>query len=129
MRKRLLLGVGLLCCLACLALLGALLVRLTRDSVKPGVTVENFRLLHKGMTEEEVESIMGGPGTDMMHVTLRHVTHWDGEDCTVGIWFSEIIFDSGPVGAEEGTLTTKDGLSEELRENPRRGKWFPWLGF
>ena len=29
---------------------------------KPGVTRENFRRLHKGMTQEEVESILGGKG-------------------------------------------------------------------
>jgi hypothetical protein len=58
MRKRLL-AVGVL--LLCLGVL-SLVVVWQRPRPVPGVTLENFRRLHKGMTSKQVEAILGEPG-------------------------------------------------------------------
>jgi hypothetical protein len=58
MGKRLLWGVAYL---VFLALVVAVVIRLMDQPPPPGVTVENFKRLHKGMTEEEVGVIFGRP--------------------------------------------------------------------
>jgi len=93
----------------------------------PGVTVANFRRLHKGMTEKEVEAIMGGPGKFGGAVTFRHCTVWEELDCTVGIWFSDLSISGVEIGAEKGNMSTNDGLDLLLQDEPATVGFRNWV--
>jgi hypothetical protein len=94
---------------------------------QPGVTPENFRRLHKGMSQEEVEAILGSPGQDVGRMTLQKMKEWQAPDCFVYIVFSEIR--GG--GAEYGFVAADDRYRLELAEEPpeapfvkRFSRWF-----
>lgn len=114
MRMKLLLGVGLFGCLGLVALVAV--PRLL--PVKPGVTVESFRKLALGLTEEQVEDVLGAPAESSTWVCLNFdeplaggdplppaqditVKYWRGEHCSVTVSFSGRAF--------EGELQTDDG--------------------
>jgi hypothetical protein len=59
-RRRLLLGAGLLAVLALVAGPIAWVSYLPRPGIRPGVTEENGWRIKEGMTNAEVESILGG---------------------------------------------------------------------
>jgi hypothetical protein len=62
---------------------------LTPPTPKPGVTLENFKRLHAGMTEEEVEKIFGSKGTDRgANCNFKYrLLFWDDGEATVWISF------------------------------------------
>jgi outer membrane protein assembly factor BamE (lipoprotein component of BamABCDE complex) len=61
MRMRRLRLTSVLLGLVALALVVALEVKLTRPTITPGITPQNFAYLHKGMTREDVEAVLGPP--------------------------------------------------------------------
>lgn len=99
-------------------LVGLLVVRQLKVP-SPGVTQANFQRLHKGMSEKEVEWIMGCPGESFMKNSFSHYTCWTGPGCTVFIRF-------GDLGAENGQIGINGGTEMELRERPDLP---PWLAF
>jgi hypothetical protein len=76
-KRLLVLAVGLL---ACLGLVALVVWRLW--PAKPGVTPENFHLLRVGMTEQEVEATLGGPG--------ELCVAFDGDGKAVGVYLFEV---------------------------------------
>ena len=84
--------------------------------IKPAVTAENFQRLHEGMTEEEVEAILG----ENPALSAPAVKVWKGaEGC------SEISFypsGSGDSLARRGLFCGDDGLRLELRPKPESWK-------
>jgi hypothetical protein len=110
-RWRLLLAVGLLAYLG----LGALVAVPCLPPPKPGVTVESFRRLDLGLTEEQVEDVLGTPAQSSTRICpdldepdgrlppAQDITvkFWRGERCSVTVSFSGRAF--------EGELQTDDG--------------------
>jgi hypothetical protein len=114
MRRRFLLVVGLFACLFC----GASLYVMWQPSYTPGVTPENFRRLHKGMTRDEVQAILGGPGSFQQRGTDSFGEKWHGEHCCIFLWFQ----DWAEVTVDSGSMTTQDGsrvYMAEDRADPR----------
>ena len=99
-----------------------LLVVWQRKGPSPGVTLANFHRLHKGMTEKEVEAIMGGPGGEAGgRFSSFHWTHWKGSNCRINIMFSDWLVDGVNLrteGVKNGHLIFDDGNVLELREEP-----------
>ena len=119
MRKQLLWFGGLVLGLVALTLVVVVLI--DRPS-KPGVTVENFKRLHKGMTEEEVEAIFGRPADHKSYMTLQNLRDWDGPGFRVHLVFS--------LGEAHGFLVFLDNRTElEIQEKPyefplkQMGRW------
>jgi hypothetical protein len=82
-RRRVLLLLGFLSSLACLGFVGAnwaLHLRMT-----PGVNVENFRRLTLGMTEAEVEQILGRPGE--FEPQSPHWKQWNENGTFISVGF------------------------------------------
>jgi hypothetical protein len=52
----------------------------------PGVTLDNFRRLHKGLTLTEMAAILGGPG-EPFHYRLRDAIVYEGDGCRVMLWY------------------------------------------
>jgi hypothetical protein len=118
MRKKLLLGGGLV-----VALVAIVLFRwavLHRPS--PGVTRENFLRLHKGMREEDIEAILGPPthshtpvNACLLLLSADNCNIWTGDEAGVIIYFP----DEGGEEAVGGVLTGRFGAYEMgLREKP-----------
>jgi len=105
-------------CAGSILLLGLSLFLVQLRAPSPGVTPENFRRLHRGMTEKEVEAIMGRPGGSRIGVTGSHCTYWRESHHTVVIGFSDIWMWGIDSGAQDGKMATKDGLELELRDEP-----------
>jgi hypothetical protein len=55
---------------------------------KPGVTRANFLRLHQGMSEEQVEEILGRKADDVMVVTGGCDASWSGPEGDIEIGFS-----------------------------------------
>src|SRR5437868_4562391 len=109
MRRKLVLGVGLLACLGLVALVVWSLL-----PPKPGVTEANFLRLHAGMSQQEVRRVFGGPGEFAGYMTFQHLQDWEGDHCHVTILFS----DFGGSRATSGTLTTDEGQTLDLPAEP-----------
>src|SRR5262245_29735657 len=108
----------------CLLLVAVACVLYLRWSVpRPGVTVENFQRLRARMSEEQVERLLGGPGHVWGRVTLRHGTMWRSEECSIDIWFSEIV----RIGADEGSCWTGPGEPQFKLAPARDGFFDRWL--
>jgi hypothetical protein len=128
MRRKIAIAIGLV---AALLVVGLLLYFLSPllNPPRPGVTQENFRRVHKGMSEEEVEAILGGPGEPAGFMMLTKSREWRGPDCVVSITFGLIT----GAGAIDGSLTTDDGLTLELTDEPPDTPFVKrlveWLGF
>jgi hypothetical protein len=80
---------------------------------RPGITPENFELLHEGMTEKEIAEILGEPGQrELMFQTGIHLDHrkWQTSNYTITIYF---------MGGEawEGWLDSPD-THLEMRKKP-----------
>jgi hypothetical protein len=89
---------------------GLLLWSFTR--IEPGVTAENFLRLHPGMTENEVDSILGQATGRLSYNGGADVSKsWEVEESAVIITFGDGATDSG-------TFFGKDGLRLELRPKP-----------
>ena len=78
-RRRLLLIVAAVC----LLLAVPFVVRWAMTPV-PGVTNENFKRLHTGMTLEEMEAILG-ERAELQHVAGMPVHTWTGKDSGVSV--------------------------------------------
>jgi len=89
-RCRLLLGAGTL---ALLGLVGYLLLLQASliPPLRPGVTHENFRRLHAGMTEDEAAAILGCPGGEAIRVGggLTSRKWGDGKLLSVVLYLNE----------------------------------------
>ncbi len=55
---------------------------------KPGVTRANFLRLHEGMSEAQVEAILGRKADEVMGVTNGRVAFWSGPEGHIDISFS-----------------------------------------
>jgi hypothetical protein len=89
-RRRLLLGAGLLALL--LGVAGLLLLP-RMLAPKPGVTLENFRRIRRGMTLAEVEAAFGRPADERVDSAEQHTClEWaEGQYCVT------IVFEDGLV--------------------------------
>jgi hypothetical protein len=121
MRKGVLAGGIVLLCLAILALV----VMWQRPAPPaPGVTLENFRRLHVGMTEAQVEAILG-TSHDKWRGDGGWVWVYEGADRRVGV---EIGFSGGE--AIGGVYGTDVRHFEPLREKRTFlgwvRSWLPW---
>jgi len=114
MDRRIVLGVELLIFAAALACL--LLTPLPRH--RPGVTQENFRRLHQGMTEAQVEAIFGAQARFRLRYTGNHVSYWDKDGLGVVIRFNDISINGYEYGAFEGQLSRNGEQVLELRPEP-----------
>jgi hypothetical protein len=87
---------------------------------EPGVTLENFRRLHDGMTLEEIETIMGKP-SDRCEIPMNgSSTHiWVGDEGTVSI----------TQGFVTGTFQKQGETVRQLASAPRSFRIRHWLGF
>jgi hypothetical protein len=113
MRRRLLLSLVAYVGLA----VAVTLVHRSRHQVSP--EIETFQRLHKGMTEEQAEAIIGRPANFRFGFTLRQCKVWYGDGWSVCICFSDLM--GG--GADEGHFQAGDGTKLPLRERPF---WFKW---
>jgi hypothetical protein len=126
MRRRLLLGVGFFAALLC----GAYLYLLWKQTYTPGVTPDNFRRLHEGMSRAEVEAIMGGPSQTSYPLIklygrpLTHMEIWRGERCTIYLRFHD---DRKYTVVECGCLDTGNGATTLIAEYPPNKDFFDWL--
>jgi hypothetical protein len=130
MRKRLVWVDGFLC-LAALAVAAA--VTLERLTPRPGVTPENFKRLHKGMTEQEAEAILGRKADGHLDGGGRghNVSWWHEGECHLGLWSPPFGLQS-PSSVMDGHMVLPDGSTLPLREKP--GNWpldklRAWLGW
>jgi hypothetical protein len=124
MRKRIVLGIGLLGCLGLVALVAV--PRLV--GLRPGVTVDNFRRLHPGMPEQEVAGILGRPGEQCEPGEPSwngiYCRRWSSTSCVVEVWFIGGV-------AQSGEAKTEDGLVQFLPDSPpplwdRFRRLMPW---
>jgi hypothetical protein len=119
MRKRMVLAFGLVLGLGLASLVAWHLL-----PPRPGVTPENFHRLRLGMTEPEVEAILGEP-------TVRGCeTDWGDEHCYVRILFRDGP-PQGPYLLSEAQLETDNGRREYLPSRDpsfwdRVRPWLPW---
>jgi hypothetical protein len=125
MRKRAVVVAGVLVFLGLLGL--AAVPRLLPP--KPGVTLENFRRLHRGMTKEEVDVLLGGPGEVTGFVNnMARTRYWYGDHCRVSIRSSSFV----TLDAASGEIRTDDGqLLSRLAPEPtsfweRLRRELPW---
>lgn len=89
-RRRLLILLGLLGATSWLAFLGVLLI--SHLTMSPGVNAENFRRLRLGMTQTEVERILGRPGE--FEPKSPHWQQWNENGTFISVCF----------GNHDGTL-------------------------
>jgi hypothetical protein len=72
---------------------------------KPGVTKSNCDSIQVGMTEREVEALLGGPATRVVFETPDGpVKDWVGPKCSVGVAFSEGRVQFPPFYYKKSTL-------------------------
>ena len=81
---------------------------------KPGVTMENFDRIEKGMTREQVEAILGKPPDEPSHgIRFRHAPSWTSDAGDV-IW---IQFDDNNRVIQKGqSLFHEPTLNEKIRD-------------
>jgi hypothetical protein len=117
MPKRLLWVDGFLC-LTVLAVAVVLLV--DRLTPRPGVTPENFRRLHLGMSEEEAEVRLGRPADSSLHFSFSHLDQWVENDATINLNVSDLwssqLGETGPT-LQGGNMMLPDGSALDLRDN------------
>jgi hypothetical protein len=91
----------------------AFLVAKQHKVPSPGVTLANFNQLHKGMSEKEVEAIMGKPGNSVVHFSPSHMTKWSDSPYSLSI-----IFNDNNGRAVYGALYIAGKMEDNLREEP-----------
>jgi hypothetical protein len=107
-----------------LACLTAVVVAWNWDALfrKPGVTLANFRRLREGMSEQEVEAILGRPRDGYDRMTDNHFSSWTGKDGSIFLHFSDLghYINGGQeiqwVGLLSGSFQDNSGRSEKLCE-------------
>ena len=118
MKKRLLLALSLLACLA-VGFAGVLWLTAPRQRITP----ESFAKINQGMTLQEVEYILGGPPGDygpgwdlLMYLQRDESEMWSEGNCLICVYL-------------EGGRVRSASLSESLRvEEPFLDKLRRWLG-
>jgi hypothetical protein len=80
--RRLVLGAGALALL--LGAAGVVLAWFATPT--PGVTLENYQRLRHGMTEREVQDVLGGPGEPISF--FKGVKGWEGQEVDVFVVFA-----------------------------------------
>jgi hypothetical protein len=128
MRKRLLLMLG---CVAAVLLAGYMTLRLTGPRHR--ITEENIKLIKKGMTEEEVEAILGSKAGSIPDGTLhapnsltvdsidtRSSKHWVGKDVDVSVGFDA---DGRVTSVTQLFILDRSDRPETILDKLRR-----WLG-
>jgi len=117
-RKGCLFYVAVVACVGGITLLGAHLC-----FRGPGVTIDNFYRLRVGMTQDQVEAILGGREQTRVFVTDSMGLTWKGKDCSITVWIVPVLGgnDTGRLKndrngrpvlkyvARECLLTTPDG--------------------
>jgi hypothetical protein len=119
MRKRSAVILGIVALVVMLVLIGW---RWLAPPLVPGVTVENFRRLHGGMTEAEIEAILGEPGKSGPDVKLTRLTTWEKNGIRIQLVFpAESAFHLPPKESMpwQGWLETADGEKLNMAEPPR----------
>ncbi len=104
---------GVLLAVGALALLGlagfVTFLYLTRPA--PGVTPENFQRLRLGMTESQVEAVLGSAGEDYPGAPAGpdRVLAWDGPGIEVVVYFTKGRVSRGVLLRQDGTwVQTED---------------------
>src|SRR5262245_52855278 len=82
----------------------------------PGVTQENFQRLHKGLSQQQVEAILGSEGETLL-TGLFTLKRYEGTDCRVDVMYWD---DS----ATRGRLYLHDEAVEE-GDASTGGQWLP----
>jgi hypothetical protein len=100
----------------------ALGVAVFRPPPKPGVTPENFRRLHKGMSQAEVEAILG-ESADVVTPTSKCTVHW---------WFRPefavcIHYSSTPGKGVEGGIIGRGSKGLRMRDRLALPDWLAGL--
>src|SRR5258708_6656666 len=96
---------GLAAIAACLFAGSSVLLWSYLAPIKPDITAANFRLLHEGMTDEEIEAILGQKQTSQSltgGTTLAK--RWEGEEGVIAM-----DFDCVGGGPYRGQFVGKDG--------------------
>ena len=93
-------------------------------SSNPGVSSANFHLLRQGMSEQEVEAVLGQPGSFAYVMRHAHCKKWQGPECEITVVFGEIK-GQGAIG---GQLLINGRPAEELQAAPATilatlGRW------
>jgi hypothetical protein len=100
-----------------LALAGSSVVLWSFTRIKPGATVENFRRLHRGMTQAEVEEILGQGGEVPVPQSFPTRIAWEGEDGVIYIDFISSAWTGryqGNNGEEINLRPNAETLKEKL---------------
>jgi len=123
-RRRVLMWLGLIAIISWLAFVGMLLN--SHLAMSPGVNAENFRRLRLGMTQAEVERIMGRPGE--FELKSQHWRQWKENGTFISVGFGN--YDGTMNCASANVLVPGSGrymleLPEESVINDIRR----WLGF
>jgi hypothetical protein len=120
MKKRVLVLSGVLLGLGLVALVVWLFV-----PPKPGVTAENFHRLRRGMSEQEVEAILGKPGEATVSFTFGPDTYWAGEHSQVDVWFIDgRVYRARLLYKGDGQTEYLSDLSPSFWDRVRRS--LPW---
>jgi hypothetical protein len=75
--------------------------------VTPGVTPENFDRIQIGMSQRDIESILGPPDSQQMYVTGGYMQFWSGPEYVVVLSFC-------PFGVCSGDLQKDCVILKEL---------------
>jgi hypothetical protein len=98
----------------------------------PGISVANFRRLHAGMTENEVQEILGARGDVDFRCTGNYWRHWSSTDGAISIRFNAILHGHRKQpDVMEGTMYMPDGRKLALRSDPSETRrwaceWIRW---
>src|SRR5262245_31950831 len=101
--------------LLCVSILSLVVFKLFHRP-PPGITAENFRRLRAGMTEKQVEAILGSPG-ERWFFNMTFGRRYSGEECQVTIELT-VESEDGEVTAASGDFMAQDGTVLELRAKP-----------
>jgi hypothetical protein len=64
-------------------------VALWPEPIEPGITSTNFDRIRPGMTEPEVEGLLGGPGTLGPAPARHRIAYWSGKHMSVAVGFED----------------------------------------
>ena len=100
---------------------------------RPGVTVGNFKRLHRGMSREDVERVIGKPaevhGQYFIHPTsttpLKMV--WTSDECEIVIFFRITDLPAWAMSGECTFETTCDKLELNQYEEGPWHRFLRWL--
>ncbi len=115
-------------------ILGVLLVAVVGVGVyllmppKPGVTRENFRRLHKGMTSEQVQEIIGVRFSLCASSSASLYMIWEGGEGKIQVEFIRTgVYLNRPEGATSGGFYPKEGNREQLTDESVLSSVWLWI--